>query len=103
MHFIVSVFPIHFKGRDINDDATIISSVFQENVNQLECEIINLSPYLCKQKSMTNILEFDATCTVSYSQTNGIKTKSLFWLYLIKKISVFNHGYTKDEIQIIIN
>jgi len=46
VQFIVSVFPIHFKGRDINDGATIISSVFQENANQLECEIINLHTYL---------------------------------------------------------
>jgi len=52
---------------------------------------------------MTNILEFDATCTVSCSQTNGIKTESMFWLYLLKKISIFNHGNTKDEIQTIIN
>jgi len=34
-----------FQG-DINDIATIISSVFQENANQLECEIINLQTYL---------------------------------------------------------
>lgn len=33
---------------------------------------------------MTNILQFDATCTVSCSQTNGIKTVSVFWLYLRK-------------------
>jgi hypothetical protein len=94
------LFPIHFKGRNVNDGATIISSVFHEDVYQLECEIINLSTYLWKQKSMTKILKFDATCTVSYSQTNGIKNESMFWLYLI---SIFNHGNTKDEIQIIIN
>jgi hypothetical protein len=43
MQFTVSVFPIHFKGRDIKDNATITSSVFQENTTQLECEIADLS------------------------------------------------------------
>jgi len=52
---------------------------------------------------MTNILEFDTTCTVSYSQTNGFKTEIMFRLYLLKKISIFNHGNTEDEIHIIIN
>jgi len=37
---------------------------------------------------MTDILEFDATCTVSCSQTNGIETESMYCLYLLKKISI---------------
>jgi len=44
MQFIVSVFSIHLKGRDMNDSATIISSVFQENnknVRLLICQLIS--------------------------------------------------------------
>jgi len=34
---------------------------------------------------MTHILEFDATCTVSYSQTNGIKTERFFGYTYLRK------------------
>jgi hypothetical protein len=41
IQFTVSVFLFHFKRGMLSEGAAIISSVFQENVNKLECNIIN--------------------------------------------------------------
>jgi hypothetical protein len=81
--FIVSFITIQFQERNVNESAELTSSVFKENVSELELEIVNLKTDLSSKTRLNDILlEFSAVCTVSYSETSVIKGDCVFPFYL---------------------
>jgi hypothetical protein len=72
MKFTLSFITNPYQERDVSEIAELISSVFKENVRELELEIINL------QTELYTLLEFSAICTLSYSKTSVIKGECMF-------------------------
>jgi len=101
MKFTVSFITNPFQDRDINESAEFISSVFKENVSELELEIINLQTDLSLK---TRLNDTNFWNLMPSTQCPILKrVECMFWFYLLERIRVFNNENSGVKVQIIID
>jgi hypothetical protein len=102
--FSVSFITNLFQERDTSESAELLSSVFKENVSELEHEIINLHTGLSLKTRLndTNFWNLVPSAQCPILKQMSLKVNA-FWFYLLKQIRVFDNENTTVKVQIIIN
>jgi len=84
----------------VSDSTELVSSVFKENVQEIELEII--CKKICQRKlEGMGDLKFGRVCTESYSE-RGVTGEYVFRFYFLKRIRDSSNENSKFEVQIVI-